>query len=203
MIDSQDRPRLELLDGSELQSLAPFGRGNPSVSLMVAEATFRDCRPMGEGKHVRFTVHSRGARMRGRSEYKPSLKEIKETLATRKRGSPPRMSAPHQTSKRSESLVDAVITLLGSSGRNRNVAMLGYELSIAARSAYEAAGSPVKMTAGELNELAMVVFKQLAADAGVTDIGYPDTAFAQMLVEKTGLGGCESQLTWAVERTNR
>jgi single-stranded-DNA-specific exonuclease len=48
----------------ELQSLAPFGRGNPSVSLLVAEATFRDGRPMGEGKHVRFTVESRGARAR-------------------------------------------------------------------------------------------------------------------------------------------
>jgi single-stranded-DNA-specific exonuclease len=48
----------------ELRSLAPFGRGNPPVSLMVAEASFHDCRPMGEGKHVRFTVHSRGARTR-------------------------------------------------------------------------------------------------------------------------------------------
>lgn len=48
----------------ELQALAPFGRGNPSVSLMLAEATFRDGRPMGEGKHVRFTVESRGARAR-------------------------------------------------------------------------------------------------------------------------------------------
>jgi single-stranded-DNA-specific exonuclease len=48
----------------ELQRLAPFGRGNPGVSLMVAEATFRDGRPMGEGKHVRFTVESRGARAR-------------------------------------------------------------------------------------------------------------------------------------------
>ncbi len=48
----------------ELQALAPFGRGNPGVSLMVAEATFRDGRPMGEGKHVRFTVESRGARAR-------------------------------------------------------------------------------------------------------------------------------------------
>jgi single-stranded-DNA-specific exonuclease len=48
----------------ELQSLAPFGRGNPGVSLMVSEATFRDGRPMGEGKHVRFTVESRGARAR-------------------------------------------------------------------------------------------------------------------------------------------
>ena len=48
----------------ELRTLAPFGRGNPPVSLMVAEASFHDCRPMGEGKHVRFTVHSRGARTR-------------------------------------------------------------------------------------------------------------------------------------------
>src|SRR4029077_16594028 len=48
----------------ELQTLAPFGRGNPGVSLMVADATFRDGRPMGEGKHVRFTVESRGARAR-------------------------------------------------------------------------------------------------------------------------------------------
>ena len=48
----------------ELQTLAPFGRGNPGVSLMVADASFRDGRPMGEGKHVRFTVESRGARAR-------------------------------------------------------------------------------------------------------------------------------------------
>jgi single-stranded-DNA-specific exonuclease len=48
----------------ELQALAPFGRGNPTVSLLVAEATFADARPMGEGRHVRFTVHSRGARAR-------------------------------------------------------------------------------------------------------------------------------------------
>jgi single-stranded-DNA-specific exonuclease len=48
----------------ELQSLAPFGRANPGVSLMVADATFCDGRAMGEGKHVRFTVCSRGARAR-------------------------------------------------------------------------------------------------------------------------------------------
>jgi single-stranded-DNA-specific exonuclease len=48
----------------ELATLAPFGRGNPSVSLMLADASFRDGRPMGEGKHVRFTVESRGASAR-------------------------------------------------------------------------------------------------------------------------------------------
>jgi single-stranded-DNA-specific exonuclease len=48
----------------ELQTLAPFGRGNPTVSLMLADATFADARPMGEGKHVRFTVCSHGARAR-------------------------------------------------------------------------------------------------------------------------------------------
>jgi single-stranded-DNA-specific exonuclease len=48
----------------ELASVAPFGRGNPSVSLMIADATFTDVRPMGEGKHARFTVESRGTRAR-------------------------------------------------------------------------------------------------------------------------------------------
>jgi single-stranded-DNA-specific exonuclease len=48
----------------ELRTLAPFGRGNPGVSLLVADAVFADSRPMGEGKHVRFTVESRGARAR-------------------------------------------------------------------------------------------------------------------------------------------
>jgi single-stranded-DNA-specific exonuclease len=49
----------------ELQTLAPFGRGNPGVTLLAADVTFGDVRPMGEGKHARFTVQSRGARARG------------------------------------------------------------------------------------------------------------------------------------------
>ena len=46
----------------ELAGLAPFGKGNPAVSLMVAGAVLRDVRPMGEGKHARFTVESDGVR---------------------------------------------------------------------------------------------------------------------------------------------
>jgi single-stranded-DNA-specific exonuclease len=48
----------------ELASVAPFGRGNPTVSLMIADAAFTDVRPMGEGRHARFTVESRGTRSR-------------------------------------------------------------------------------------------------------------------------------------------
>lgn len=48
----------------ELMGLAPFGQANPPVSLMVQDATFADVRPMGEGKHARFTVRSRGGRAR-------------------------------------------------------------------------------------------------------------------------------------------
>jgi single-stranded-DNA-specific exonuclease len=44
----------------ELQSLAPFGRANPAVSLLMRDARFLDRRPMGEGRHVRFTVESDG-----------------------------------------------------------------------------------------------------------------------------------------------
>ena len=50
---------LELELAEELQRLAPFGRGNPPVCLMIEEARFRDPRPMGEGRHLRFTVESR------------------------------------------------------------------------------------------------------------------------------------------------
>jgi single-stranded-DNA-specific exonuclease len=48
----------------ELRGLAPFGRGNPPVCLMLADASLHDPRPMGEGRHLRFTVASRGARAR-------------------------------------------------------------------------------------------------------------------------------------------
>jgi single-stranded-DNA-specific exonuclease len=48
----------------ELGALAPFGRENPPVCLMIERARFLDARPMGEGRHVRFTVESGGARAR-------------------------------------------------------------------------------------------------------------------------------------------
>jgi single-stranded-DNA-specific exonuclease len=48
----------------ELRSLAPFGCANPAVSLLVRGARFADRRPMGEGRHVRFTVLADGARAR-------------------------------------------------------------------------------------------------------------------------------------------
>jgi single-stranded-DNA-specific exonuclease len=76
VLDSADMAEVERVDAvvdgdelsmdlaEELQALAPFGRGNPGVSLLVADATFADATPMGEGKHVRFTVRSRGARAR-------------------------------------------------------------------------------------------------------------------------------------------
>jgi single-stranded-DNA-specific exonuclease len=58
-----DQLGMELAE--ELLALAPFGRGNPGVSLLVREAAFRDLRPMGEGKHLRFTLESGDARARG------------------------------------------------------------------------------------------------------------------------------------------
>ncbi len=48
----------------ELRGLAPFGCANPAVSLLVQGARFAERRPMGEGRHVRFTVLADGARAR-------------------------------------------------------------------------------------------------------------------------------------------
>jgi single-stranded-DNA-specific exonuclease len=48
----------------ELQRLAPFGAGNPPVSLLVPAAQFSDPRALGEGRHVAFTLNAGGARSR-------------------------------------------------------------------------------------------------------------------------------------------
>jgi single-stranded-DNA-specific exonuclease len=48
----------------ELARLAPFGIGNPSVSLLLPAARLVDPAPMGEGKHLRFTVEAGGVRAR-------------------------------------------------------------------------------------------------------------------------------------------
>jgi single-stranded-DNA-specific exonuclease len=56
---------LGLALAEELESLAPFGIGNPEVSLLVPAARLVDARPMGEeGRHVRFTVEAGGHRAR-------------------------------------------------------------------------------------------------------------------------------------------
>jgi single-stranded-DNA-specific exonuclease len=48
----------------ELERLAPFGQGNPPVSLLVPAALLADPRPLGEGRHVAFTLAAGGARSR-------------------------------------------------------------------------------------------------------------------------------------------
>ena len=48
----------------ELQQLAPFGAGNPPVSLLVPSAHLIDPQPMSEGRHVRFTLSAGGAKSR-------------------------------------------------------------------------------------------------------------------------------------------
>jgi single-stranded-DNA-specific exonuclease len=58
-----DELGLELAE--ELERLAPFGVGNPSVSLLVPAARLADPRPMGEeGRHLRFSVEAGGHRAR-------------------------------------------------------------------------------------------------------------------------------------------
>jgi len=49
-----------------LARLAPFGKGNPPVRLVVPGARIRDVRPMGEGeRHARFSLEGATGRARG------------------------------------------------------------------------------------------------------------------------------------------
>lgn len=58
-----DGLRLDLAE--ELARLAPFGMGNPGVSLLVPSAVLEDPKPMGEGRHVAFHLSGSGTRSRG------------------------------------------------------------------------------------------------------------------------------------------
>ncbi len=55
---------LGLALAEELERLAPFGMANPRVCLLVPAVRCSDPRPMGEGKHVRFTISSGGVKAR-------------------------------------------------------------------------------------------------------------------------------------------
>ncbi len=68
-----DELGLELAD--ELQRLAPFGIGNPAPILLVPGAQLLDPRPMGEGKHVRFTVRAGGVQARAVAFGRATLPE--------------------------------------------------------------------------------------------------------------------------------
>jgi single-stranded-DNA-specific exonuclease len=46
---------------AELARLAPFGLGNPEVTLLAAGAELAELQTVGEGKHLRFRVRSGGA----------------------------------------------------------------------------------------------------------------------------------------------
>ncbi len=55
---------LDLDLAEELQRLAPFGAGNPGVSLLVPGASLDDPRPLADGRHVAFHLTAGGARSR-------------------------------------------------------------------------------------------------------------------------------------------
>jgi single-stranded-DNA-specific exonuclease len=55
---------LGLAMAEELRLLEPCGVGNPSPCLLVPGARFEDRRPLGDGRHARFSVISAGARAR-------------------------------------------------------------------------------------------------------------------------------------------
>jgi single-stranded-DNA-specific exonuclease len=57
---------LDIRVAEQLESLAPFGQGNPEIRLLVPGARIGDVRPMGEeGKHARFQLSTGAVSARG------------------------------------------------------------------------------------------------------------------------------------------
>jgi single-stranded-DNA-specific exonuclease len=59
VLPAQTTPTLELCE--ELARLAPFGLGNPEVTLLSESCELRDVSTVGDGKHLRFRVRAGGA----------------------------------------------------------------------------------------------------------------------------------------------
>ncbi|MDX6699279.1 MAG: single-stranded-DNA-specific exonuclease [Solirubrobacteraceae bacterium] len=76
---SGDALHLDLAE--ELERLAPFGMGNPQPSLLLPAAQLAEPAAMGEGKHVRFTVHGGGHRARAVAFGSPRLPVDPDTPA--------------------------------------------------------------------------------------------------------------------------
>jgi single-stranded-DNA-specific exonuclease len=59
VLPAKTMPTLELCE--ELARLAPFGLGNPEITLLAESCELRDLATVGEGKHLRFRVRGGGA----------------------------------------------------------------------------------------------------------------------------------------------
>jgi single-stranded-DNA-specific exonuclease len=59
VLPARTAPTLELCE--ELARLAPFGLGNPEVTLLAESCELRDVATVGDGKHLRFRVRAGGA----------------------------------------------------------------------------------------------------------------------------------------------
>lgn len=105
-----------------------------------------------------------------------------------------------------EDIQESTVAHLTSEHRRVFLALLAYNLTMAARGVYVEAGNEPEAAAADLrchNELLMVVAKQLRYSSGEPDKGYPDRAFVEVLAEKAKAGGCASGLRWALERALR
>ena len=96
--------------------------------------------------------------------------------------------------------------VLSSPDRTRYLAVLAEELALAGRATYrdDAISPNAAITALRcLNELQLVVAKQLRTDVGSEETAYPDAAFVDVLNDKARTGGCLDSLTVAERRARQ
>ncbi len=102
---------------------------------------------------------------------------------------------------------ESTVAHLTSEHRRSFLALLAYNLTMAARGVYvEAGNAPGEAAVGLRchNELLMVIAKQLLRySSGEPDKGYPDRAFVEVLAQKAKASGCEAGLRRALERALR
>lgn len=104
-----------------------------------------------------------------------------------------------------DALAAGIRQILASAMRVRFLLSLSAEMTIAARDSYMEAGltaTDSQMSLRCLNELQIVVGKQLAAAVLDEPPSYPDQAFLDVLTEKARVGGCPSKVETALRRAS-
>ena len=97
-------------------------------------------------------------------------------------------------------ITDKMAELLGSKRRARFLSLLGLALSTVARDSYPGELGNETSSLQSINEMLIVIFKQLAALTAGSEAAYPDDAFLVTLVHHAREARPAAALQWAVDR---
>jgi hypothetical protein len=100
-----------------------------------------------------------------------------------------------------QQLTNTMLELLSSKRRNRFLSGLGLALATAARDCYRGeSGEKETSSLESLNEMLIIIFKQIAASIAGSQSAYSDDAFLATLIHHARDDKAAEALRWAINR---